>query len=249
MILLALLAFLIPLTIYLLFLASVNSRPTPILVPGSWDTVGLVFAASGFLLAGGPVILAQMYFKNFLSDKQILSMDDFLETWGVVILCYWGLIAAGVAALIMLRRNRTILYNIDSDRFEKIFPQLVDFLGYAAVQRDGGWLIGAPSMKENASTGIQVLAPPPSSAFPAGAAGVHIQGFAPLCHVTMHWRDGTLDFQAEFEKALRQHLNLVRADNNPAGGWLLGLAGMLFGALLLLAVFLVMSMSLTRRPW
>ena len=53
-----LLAFLLPFSIYLLLLGNLNRRPHPVLVPGTWDFAGVLFAASGFLLVVGPAVIS-----------------------------------------------------------------------------------------------------------------------------------------------------------------------------------------------
>src|SRR4051794_26698381 len=64
LLLLLVLAFLFPLAVYCLILAMLNRRLQPALVSGSWDLVGLLFAASGFLLIDGPALLAVFYHRN-----------------------------------------------------------------------------------------------------------------------------------------------------------------------------------------
>ena len=44
----ALLAFLLPVGFYCLILASINRRGKPLIVSGVWDSIGLLFAVSGF---------------------------------------------------------------------------------------------------------------------------------------------------------------------------------------------------------
>ena len=55
MLLLALL--LPPLALYLLVLGWINRRPRPVVMSGSWEFAGVLFALSGFLLVGGPALL------------------------------------------------------------------------------------------------------------------------------------------------------------------------------------------------
>src|SRR5262245_39222458 len=57
-ILFPLVAFLFPVTIYLVLLGMLNRHRSPVVVPGPWDFAGVLFAASGFLLVGGPSVLA-----------------------------------------------------------------------------------------------------------------------------------------------------------------------------------------------
>src|SRR5260370_14843850 len=55
------LAFVTPLAVYCLVLSVINRRRHPVIVAGSWDFAGVLFAASGFLLLGGRAILTGLY--------------------------------------------------------------------------------------------------------------------------------------------------------------------------------------------
>ena len=77
------LSFLIPPAIYLLTLAFRNRGRHPVMLSGRWDFAGVVFAMSGFLLLGGPAILAALYQRWRLS--WVLGRTRFLngvaENW------------------------------------------------------------------------------------------------------------------------------------------------------------------------
>src|ERR1700758_3195552 len=49
--------FFFPIALYCLILGMINRRPHPVMVSGSWDFFGLLLAASGLLLFGGPTVL------------------------------------------------------------------------------------------------------------------------------------------------------------------------------------------------
>ena len=66
-ILLSGLVFLFPLAFYILFLAYLNARQRATMVAGVWDFVGVLFALSGFLILGGPLIIRGLHEQfNFL---------------------------------------------------------------------------------------------------------------------------------------------------------------------------------------
>src|SRR4051794_41973769 len=46
-----------PLAIYLLYLAHLNGRTPPTLVPGPWDFGAVLLGLSGFLLLAGPLLI------------------------------------------------------------------------------------------------------------------------------------------------------------------------------------------------
>jgi hypothetical protein len=55
------LAFVVPLALYCFFLAFINRRPHPVVIPASWDFAALLAAVSGLVLCGGPAIMSKLY--------------------------------------------------------------------------------------------------------------------------------------------------------------------------------------------
>jgi hypothetical protein len=67
---------LFPLAVYALVLGYVNGRRRSVLVNGSWDFVGVLAALSGFVLVGGPTILAGVNERwEQVSMRRVASAD------------------------------------------------------------------------------------------------------------------------------------------------------------------------------
>src|SRR4051794_4945035 len=74
----------VPVGIYMLLLAHVNSRARPLMVSGVLDFIGVLFAASGFLLFGGPAILTglnERWRTFWLLGDAAVSRDSLLAQW------------------------------------------------------------------------------------------------------------------------------------------------------------------------
>src|SRR5947208_2848695 len=100
------LGFLLPLAIYLLIVANLNNREHPLMVSGSWDFVGVLFATSGFLLLGGPAILSNFSERArlfwILGDRQGLpaAEDATLKLWFYLALLYPAMVVGWSAYLL-----------------------------------------------------------------------------------------------------------------------------------------------------
>src|SRR5262245_51729153 len=67
---------LFPLALYFLFLAWLHQRPQPTLMPGRWDFVGVLVALSGFLLVGGPGVLAMAAMQFRFREGSFAELRD-----------------------------------------------------------------------------------------------------------------------------------------------------------------------------
>jgi len=74
----------VPLGLYLLLLGHINRQSRPVVVSGTLDFIGVLFAASGFLLFGGPAILTGLNenWRSFwLLGDPAVSRDSLLAQW------------------------------------------------------------------------------------------------------------------------------------------------------------------------
>ncbi len=129
------LAFVVPLAIYSLILAHLNRSRHPIMVSGSWDFVGILFAASGFLLLGGPAILTGLHEQWRLSwllgqTRFLNGLGDSWYFWVGLWALYFVAVVAGAAYLVWSRRKQTSIYNIELPAFEDALSQALDRCGY-----------------------------------------------------------------------------------------------------------------------
>ena len=110
------LALIIPLAIYCLILFRLNRRTYPVMVSGAWDSIGLLFAASGVLLFSGPSLIAQ---------RLAASMAEWIFVWTA----YYLLILVGSVLLVWSRRDATVIYNVDADLLNEVLERVLDKVG------------------------------------------------------------------------------------------------------------------------
>jgi hypothetical protein len=128
------LAFVVPLAVYCLVLSVINRRRHPVIVAGSWDFAGVLFAASGFLLLGGPAILTGLYEQWRLAWLlgQIRYLQGIGENWSFWItlwLLYFAVVGSVSAFVLWRRRTQTSIYNIEPAVFGEVLTQVLDRLG------------------------------------------------------------------------------------------------------------------------
>jgi hypothetical protein len=142
------LAFILPLALYLIVLGFLNRRHHPQMVSGVWDCVGLLFAASGFLLFGGPAILSglnerwRMFWLLRRHGASVQSADGGWQFWVFLSILYFVVVVAGCAAMLWRRRRITAVYNAESRVVERALGQACDHLGLSPVRSGAVYLFG-----------------------------------------------------------------------------------------------------------
>jgi hypothetical protein len=266
---LILLAFLLPFSIYLLLLGNLNRRPHPVLVPGTWDFAGVLFAASGFLLVVGPAVISSgsegwRMFWLFGARAGLPAVDEgAARFWGFLAALYFGAIVGSAAYLLRQRRSLTAVYNVEPELFEKVLTQVFGALGLNPLRSGNLFVFGSGSAftaPRREPVAIQAPHHLPARTTPVGGDGfgtaeseligetalLEVEPFALLRHVTLRWEpDGTLlrrEVEAELERTLAQTPTVA----NPVGDWLtmIGLALIAFN---LLATFGMTASSFLRR--
>jgi hypothetical protein len=222
-ILLAVLAFLCPIGIYCFFLASINQRSRPLMVGGRWDTVGLLFAMSGFALVTVPTLGAAFY-DRFVG---VIVSSFVFDPWWMLWIGYHLALLSGGWLMTVWRASTTEIYQVDPALFAKVLEGALAALGIAAVQ-DRDRLILTKSMAERVGV-LQV------DAFPA------------MCHVTLRWDQCRPDVRRDIETELDKALVLAAPDENPAAGWFLSVSGLIFGALTMVVMAFIVMIVLGRR--
>lgn len=213
---------LFPLGIYLLVLANVNRRHRPLLLSGVADALFLSFGLSGIFLWFGPAILGAFYERGLLAApsegnrrfEQIWSLYPWL--WGG----YYVLVVAGQALMILSRRDKTVVYNVD-------FPALQHLVADALAQQ--GCRVsnrGAVIVFESADR-------------PGTTGAVDVEAFAPLRNATLHWHTHDLALRRAVEHAISARLDDAATETNPSVAWLLSISGILFGLVIIGAVMMI----------
>jgi hypothetical protein len=146
---LILLAFILfPLAVYLLVLGAINRRRHPLIVSGTWDLVGLLFAVSGFLLVAGPAILSsgserwRQFWLLGQAEFGPTSPDGARELWVFLSILYFALVVGGAAMLFWRNRHLTSIYNIASTQFEQALAEVCDQLELQPVRSGNLYLFG-----------------------------------------------------------------------------------------------------------
>jgi hypothetical protein len=123
-----------PLAVYFFVLAQLNRRRHPVMVNGVWDFAGVLFALSGFLLLGGPFIMASLNqdWRDFWVWSSIRSFEGLSGQWWYLRLLIWGLyfLAVGGGAVLLLRwrSNVTCVYNVVPEVLDQALGEALDRL-------------------------------------------------------------------------------------------------------------------------
>jgi hypothetical protein len=265
------LAFFLPLAVYLLVLGRINRRRRPLLVPGTWDFLGLLFAASGFLLFGGPALLSSAHERWRLSWRfghgwsAAIGPDATWAVWYGLFALYFVAVVAAAARLLARRRRQTSIYNVAPAAVPLALAEVCEQLGLDPVRSGNLFLFGL-TLEEPAGRRAGTQAPP-HLPLPAGLALPHgrtatagppgaplgeaellgpstileVEPFPLMRHVTLRWGPADSPLRPEVERELARRLARTAAPPHDVGGWLT-LAG-----LFLLAASLLGAVMLTVR--
>src|SRR6516165_5335559 len=128
---------LIPIIFYCLIFAWINSRERGLLVNGAWDFVGILFAASGFLILAGPSILAGIFDRLQLAQVRggaAVNDGTSFYLWKALSFAYFGIVVGGAIAVIRRRRALTTAYNVDPEALTRELTFILDHLGLPWVR-------------------------------------------------------------------------------------------------------------------
>ena len=241
---LLLIAFLFPLFSYLLILGLINRRRSPLLVAGTWDFVGVLFAMAGFVLAGSAYLLYRI-------SELVRSFDLDLRLMWLFVALYFLCIVLVVLFVLAQRRGCTMIYNVHPPVFERVLEHILDKKGYQWT-RSGNMVV------------IQTTSPQPTLAYAATIAhGTTVPqdvtaprlaspGLASLtvtpsrigrC-VALRWEcfsdRAEQAIRCEVERNLEDEFEQLVTEDNPLASWLVSLAVLLFVVIITLAVMLVL---------
>jgi hypothetical protein len=259
---LILLAFLLPFSVYLLVIGMINRRPHPVVIPGTWDFVGLVFAASGFLLVGGPAVLSSgsegwRMFWLFGSRDALPARDGTVTLWVVLAAAYFAFVVSGVILLLFRRRALTAVYNVEPDAFEKALARVFGSLRLNPIRSGNLFVFDVttrPPSPKDSREGIRSspAGPAEESSRPPGAAPLaqgavlEVDPFNLFRHVTLRWEPAAAPLRREVEGELERALSETRCTDHPVGDWIV-LVAMALIAFNLLATFGLTVANFFRR--
>jgi hypothetical protein len=252
------LAFIVPLAIYFAVLARVHRSRHPVMISGCLDFAGVLFAASGFILVGGPAILSGLHEQWRLAWLlgQTRYLNGVAENWCFWI-SLWGLYLVSVVAwsafVFRWRRSQTSIYNIEPLVLEEVFSRVSQRLGIEATRSEGNHVLlhrrdlgepadplglaparayagerGDGAKHDSESPQHGLLTEESVSALVYSWAELKIEAFPAMRHVTLYWKGGDALLRSQFETALARALVLVKTRDNPLAGWFMSAAIALF---------------------
>jgi len=270
---LILLAFFLPVAIYLLVLGSINQRRRPVLVSGTLDFIGILFAVSGFLLLGGPAVLSSLNEHGrlfWLQGKPGGADADGLWQFWLFVSAFYFLVVVGVAALVLWRQRRlTSIYNVEPGMVEFALGRVCEHLGLNPVRSGNLYLFGISmgTTLEAATPGEEVEAitslshegealairrelPVPRLVAPApllqGTAVLEVETFAAMRHVTLSWEPADSSLRQDVETELERMLALSYAPPSELGAWM-SLVGMVMLSLIFLGGVVLLLVRVLAR--
>jgi len=110
---------LMPLALYLLYLAHLNGRTPPALVPGPWDFGAVLLGLSGFLILAGPLLLtlvSAVWRSYAFGGWADLKSVGAREAWAGSLMAVGYLILMGVGIFTLLRARRPVTPSITWSR-------------------------------------------------------------------------------------------------------------------------------------
>ncbi len=140
---------LIPLAMYLAWLAQITRRDHPTAVSGPWDFAGLALGLSGFLLFGGGMVLSllQSNFRYWMRGNFEALRAAWIQervTWSLLVFCYLALVVGGVGLALLARRRSLVVYNVEPAAFETLLTEVLEQLGRPVERRGKLWVGGVP---------------------------------------------------------------------------------------------------------
>ena len=273
---LILLAFFLPLAIYLSVLGLLNRRRHPLLVSGMWDGIGLLFGVSGFLFFVGPAIFSSISERWRLTwllgkgDMPLAGPDGAWQFWVFLSIVYFVLVVAGSAFYLWRQRHLTAVYNAEAAQIDRALTQICDELGLNPVRSGGLFLFGMSLDLSGERRGATIQAPhylPTGVRVSAGqletspvsaakevadvtvleqTAILELDSFPLMRHVTLRWDPADCPLRQVIEAELARRLAQMPSGHSMLGGWLLTLGGLLL-AFVMAGAFLVFLINIVNR--
>jgi hypothetical protein len=262
---LILLAFLLPLAMYLLILGTINRRRHPLMVYGPWDFIGVLFAASGFLLFGGPGALSALHerWRESLvygqNPANSASATENLWQLGLLMMAaYFAVVVVGAGIFLWRSRTQTSIYNVELEMVQTVLASICVRLGLQPLRSGNMYYFGrtTSTRTDDLSTkaidseqGIQT-APTTKLQTPRPMMTTNVilelDAFRPMCHVTLRWEPAHSGLRQEIENELARELSEMPAPNHALSAWLTLASTGLF-LLTFLIGFVVLIMRLINR--
>lgn len=215
---------LVPLAVYLRFVAALGQRQRATVISGVWDFAGLAAGLSGFLIFGGVLLLALLQ-SRFRAGMQggfaalRAGWEQQATTWSVLAGLYILAVVAWFSLVSLSRRRSWVIYNVVPAAVEECVSQALSQLGVVAQRRGNVWYRDQEALCE-------------------------MEGFGRGYTVTLWWLHPDRTFYEEMDRILRNRASkLDTPAENEASLWLritslgLGVSAMTCLGLLTYALF------------
>ena len=237
---LILLAFLLPFSIYLFILGYLNRRRHAVMVSGVTDFIGVLFAASGFLLFGGPGILSSLNdrWRLFwlLGQRPGNAVEGLWQFWIFLSVLYFLVIVVGALFILRGQRHLTAVYNADLGLIQRCLVQVCEQLGLDPARSGNLFVFGVEPAGQAAPA---LLADGPANILVQQTAVLEVEPFARLRHVTLRWDPADSALRRQVERELAKVLMETPAEPSDLGLWLAMIGVTLFGLTVIAAATLV----------
>ena len=222
---------LMPLAIYLLYLANLNSKPHPVMVPGGWDFAATLLGLSGFLVLSGPLLLTLI---DSRWRSHVYGSWTELRNFGTREARAWSLMSCGylllllglIPGLIRSRRTVTAIYNLDAGILENCLDFVLNGMGLKVVARGSSRTITDEKTDK--------------------VCEARIEGFRVMNHSAIHWSGDWSETRSLVEVRLEKHLRNFVSPPPVIAGWLHTAAVTIMVIVLSWMIVLVMMMAYVR---
>ena len=189
-----------PLMVYLAILSRANERPTPVVVSGPSDLVGLLAGLSGFIVMGAVlVVLAVETNSRYMirGDWESLrtAWADEQGRWLMSVVGYLLVVIGAAGAGLLARSGKLSVYNVDRVDLESVIAESLSDLGFSAHRMGTVW-----------SDGKELVRIDPTST---------------LRHAMVTFSTADPRMREELDRSVRLRLAAVSAPDHLAGVWLL----------------------------
>ena len=191
---------LIPVAMYLLWLAQITRRDRPTPISGPWDFAGLMLGLSGFIVFGGGLLLTliQSNFRYWMRGNVEALRAAWVQervTWSLLVVFYLTIVLGGIGLTLLTRRRMLVVYNVEPATFETALTEVFEQLGHGVVRHGKLWSGESPLCEVDT--------------FEAGHT------------VTLRWVSNDQRLFEDVTRLLRAALASQSTGDNPASGWLM----------------------------
>ena len=203
---------LFPMFVYVLILIAINARRRASMIPGTWDCAGVLLATSGFVLGGGPLILAGLDAGHASSSMLVWPIGEFLRVRAIRLLwrpgrwCSSSRLAAQTI-LISRRRHVSVLYNVETKHVQSALEYIFGRLSITWQKQDHHYDLKLMS-DSSTESGIVPIETPAGN--PYATAVLTLLMLPANCNVTLIWHPTEGAIRRLVEGELSQVLPNIR---------------------------------------